>query len=149
MGKSINQALALDISLISIKNIIFIKDIKSSYLDLTQTSADLFGWASPDYGKGKREKDNKIISSMNKFAIYIMNREHSPLPLTPRQEACVFLLIRGKTLKEIAYILGISVRTVESYIELIKHKLDCNNKGQVIEKALDAGFLHYIPEEFL
>lgn len=93
--------------------------------------------------------DNKIVNSVNKPAIYILNPEHSPLPLSPREQSCVFLLIRGKIAKEIAYILGISARTVEAHIESIKHKLGCNTKGQIIEKALDAGFLYYIPEEFL
>ena len=95
--------------------------------------------------------DSKIknIININKSAMYIINSEHSPLPLSPQQQCCVFLLIRGKTLKEVAYILEISTRTVESHIEAIKHKLGCYNKGQIIEKAIDSGFLYYIPEALL
>ena len=49
-------------------------------------------------------------------------------------------------MKEIATILNLSVRTVESYFVIIKLKLGCNNKSQIIEKAINGGFLHYIPE---
>jgi DNA-binding CsgD family transcriptional regulator len=79
-------------------------------------------------------------------ATYILNSEHCPLPLSTRQQECVFWLIRGKTTKEVAYLLSLSERTVESYIEQIKYKLECYTKGQIIEKAIDAGFLYYIPE---
>ena len=49
------------------------------------------------------------------------NSKDCPLSLTVTQQECVFLLVRGKAIKEIAYILGLSNRTVEYYIEAIKH----------------------------
>jgi DNA-binding CsgD family transcriptional regulator len=55
--------------------------------------------------------------------------------------------MRGKSMKQIASILNLSVRTVESYFALIKLKLGCNNKSQIIEKAINSGFLHYIPDD--
>ena len=93
--------------------------------------------------------DKKIVGVLDRPATYILNSERCPLPLPPRQQECVFLLVRGKTFKEIAYLLRLSERTVEDYIECIKHKLGCHTKGQVIEKAIDSGFLFYIPERFL
>jgi len=93
-------------------------------------------------------REDQKISGFKKSLSYVLNPEHSPLPtLTPRQESIVFLMIRGKPMKEIAYILKISTRTVESHIEDIKFRLGCYTKGQVIEKAIDAGFLYYIPQE--
>ena len=93
--------------------------------------------------------DQKIISSTQKAAVYTLNAEHSPLSLTTRQQECVFLLVRGKTIKQIATILDLSVRTIESYIEAVKYRLNCTNKSQIIEKAIDSGFLYYIPESIL
>jgi len=94
--------------------------------------------------------DDQKISGLQKSASYILAPEHSPLSsLTPRQESIVFFMIRGKPMKEIAYILKISTRTVESHIEAIKFRLGCYTKGQVIEKAIDSGFLYYIPRELL
>ena len=93
--------------------------------------------------------DRKLVNLADKPTIYILNNEHSPLPLTERQQSCVFLLVRGKLIKEIASILEISARTVEEHIVAIKTKLGCNSRSQIIEKAISSGFLHYIPEDIL
>lgn len=93
--------------------------------------------------------DQKIINTIHGSASYILNEDYVPLPLTTRQQTCLFLLARGKTVKQIANILSISTRTVEEHIESIKHRLNCYSKSQVIEKAIDSGFLYYIPKEFL
>jgi len=91
--------------------------------------------------------DQKFRNSKDEPVIYILNQEHSPLPLSKQQQSCVFLLTRGKSMKEIAAILNLSVRTVESYFNVIKFKLGCNTKSQIIEKAINSNFLHYIPED--
>lgn len=78
-------------------------------------------------------------------ATYILNAEHCPFQLTERQETCLFLLVRGKSLKEIARALQISPRTVEDHLELIKDKLGCETKRDLVEKAIDCGFLYYLP----
>ena len=93
--------------------------------------------------------DKKVIDSFTKSTTYILNSERCPLPLPARQQECLFWLVRGKTMKEIAYLLGLSERTVEDYIYCIKYKLRCYTKGQLIDKAIDSGFLYYIPERFL
>jgi DNA-binding CsgD family transcriptional regulator len=95
--------------------------------------------------------DNKKFndSDNKKPKIYILNKEQTPLPLSRRQQTCLFLLIRGKSAKEIAKILDISYRTVEVHLALIKQKLDCNSRSQLIEIAISSGFLNYIPEDIL
>lgn len=80
---------------------------------------------------------------------YIISQTSKPFYLTRQQENCLFLLIRGKTSKEIAKILTISYRTVEAHIASIKHTLNCQNKSELIEKSIDQGFLYYIPQDFL
>jgi DNA-binding CsgD family transcriptional regulator len=116
-----------------------IAGIYGQVMDISNTN--MFNWCL-----ALNQFDQKLISTKNKPVIYILNQEHSPLPLSRQQQACVFLLIRGKSMKEIATILNLSVRTVESYFVIIKLKLGCNNKSQIIEKAINGGFLHYIPE---
>lgn len=93
--------------------------------------------------------DRKLVNLADKPTIYVLNNEHSPLPLTQRQQSCVFLLVRGKSIKEIASILEISQRTVEEHIVALKTKLGCNSRSSIIEKAISSGFLHYIPEDIL
>ena len=59
----------------------------------------------------------------------------------------MFYTLRGKTMKEIAKILNISWRTVESYIFRIKAKWNCETKKQIIEYGLLNGYLNYVPRE--
>lgn len=116
-----------------------VSGIYGQVMDISNTN--MFNWCL-----ALNQFDQKFISTQNKPVIYILNQEHSPLPLSKQQQACVFLLIRGNSMKQIASVLDLSVRTVESYFMIIKLKLGCNNKSQIIEKAINSGFLHYIPE---
>lgn len=52
--------------------------------------------------------------------------------LPKRQAACYFLLTKGFTSKEIGHRLGLSSRTVESYIAIIKSKLGIHYKNELI-----------------
>ena len=56
--------------------------------------------------------------------------------LTQRQLEVLKYLILGYTAKKIAISLDISYRTVENYIEILKLKLQCNSKGEMIEKVI-------------
>lgn len=67
--------------------------------------------------------------------------------LTPRQMDCLFYLLRGKTSKQIAEALGLSPRTVEQYVEQLKHKFSCKNKSELIETAINKGFINVIPSD--
>ena len=62
------------------------------------------------------------------------NRIVCGVRLSKRQYDCLIHLIHGKTTKEIARILDLSTRTVESYIETLKIKLNCYSKAQLIDK---------------
>lgn len=89
--------------------------------------------------------DTKLLGKRKKPASYVLSGGYSPFSLTKKQENCLFYLIRGKSIKEIGKILNISSRTVESHLDAIKLKLNCFNKAEIIEKALDSGFLFYVP----
>lgn len=56
--------------------------------------------------------------------------------LSAQEIKCLHLLIAGKTIKMIAKILNISPRTVEHYLENIRHKLHANSKSELIEKVI-------------
>lgn len=55
--------------------------------------------------------------------------------LSCRERECLKLLLRDKSAKETASILGLSPRTVEYYFENIKNKLSCWNKREVLQIA--------------
>ncbi|HVV67934.1 MAG TPA: LuxR C-terminal-related transcriptional regulator [Gammaproteobacteria bacterium] len=68
--------------------------------------------------------------------------------LSPRQEECLFWLLRGKSAKEIADLLGISKRTSEHYIESIKEKSGVRSKSELIDIALGKGFASNLPKHW-
>lgn len=73
---------------------------------------------------------------------YALKKPENPMAnfFSPREMDCINLLLFGYSYKHIANKLDLSSRTVESYIENIKIKLNCNNKQRLIEKLLDMGF---------
>lgn len=54
------------------------------------------------------------------------------LTLTSRQQDCAELLINGASTKEIAKVLQLSPRTVESHIEILKEKFSAKNRSQLV-----------------
>jgi DNA-binding CsgD family transcriptional regulator len=58
-----------------------------------------------------------------------------------REMDCARYLLQGKTMKEIAALLSISPRTVETYFAQLKEKLACHTKSQLISELLRRGFM--------
>jgi DNA-binding CsgD family transcriptional regulator len=69
--------------------------------------------------------------------------------LTPREEECLYYLIRGLSAKEIGRKLDLSNRTVEFYIAAIKDKLNCRKTSALIAKAIGIGYFDNIPTGIL
>ncbi len=70
----------------------------------------------------KNEKNlNRIVLVNNKNVI-----------LSERQFQCLSLVSIGKSSKEIAKILNLSFRTVDTHIEAVKVKFDCRRRSEVI-----------------
>ena len=88
------------------------------------------------------------LSSATSTTYWLNENNYSDL-LSERQNECLFYLIRGKSCREIAAILALSPRTIETHVEEIKNKLGCKNKSEVIEKAIENGLLYSIPKNFL
>jgi DNA-binding CsgD family transcriptional regulator len=77
---------------------------------------------------------------------YIIEKSYSKIALTTRQSECLFLLLQGKTAKQIAKILSISYRTVEEHTNYLKNKFGCQNKSELIVRAIEQGFMNIIPQ---
>ena len=72
--------------------------------------------------------------------IFCLGKKTEKVSLSKRQEEVLFYLVRGKSAKLTAKIMGISFRTVEHYIDILKNKLNCQTKAELIEYALNNGF---------
>jgi DNA-binding CsgD family transcriptional regulator len=114
-----------------------------NYIDITHNPFFNFSHIFFDEAIAKRDHtiDNQfsytIVDTLDEFNI------------SQRQLECLFYLLRGKSANEIALVLGLSKRTVETHIENIKFKLQCDNKNKVIEFAIDNGLLNYLPRTLL
>ena len=67
------------------------------------------------------------------------------ISLSPRESEVLFLILRGKTAKLAAAVMGLSYRTVEQYLDTIKLKFGVSTKGDLIDAAVGRGYMHYIP----
>src|SRR5262249_40388746 len=92
------------------------------------------------------KKDKKLIETDKQQIIYILSDSHFNFQLTEKQKICLFYLLRGKTAKEIAKILRLAPKTIESRVEHLKNKMGCHYKSELIDKALENGLLYYIPK---
>lgn len=88
-------------------------------------------------GQSKEQFSYLITNSIEKYNI------------TDRQFDCIYYLLRGKPASKIGQLLNLSRRTIETHIDMLKRKLNCCSKSELIEKALDAGMLNYIPRKIL
>src|SRR6267142_670072 len=72
---------------------------------------------------------------------YLAKSELPPDPLTPREREVLQLVAAGKTTKEVAELLGISVKTAESHRTHIIQKLDTSNTAGVVRYAIRQGLI--------
>lgn len=90
---------------------------------------------------------NISISSLNNYEVILPKLKHNVFhelkdirlvcnennaTFTKRETECIFLMILGKTTKEIAKEMNISPRTIEDNINSIKFKLGCSFKSQIV-----------------
>jgi DNA-binding NarL/FixJ family response regulator len=64
-----------------------------------------------------------------------------PEPLSPREREVLQLVAEGKTTKEIASVLGISVKTAESHRMRIMSKLDIHETASLVRYAIRRGMV--------
>jgi DNA-binding NarL/FixJ family response regulator len=62
-------------------------------------------------------------------------------PLSPRERQVVQLVSEGKTSKEIAVLLGVTVKTAESYRTRIMEKLDIHDTAGLVRYAIRRGLI--------
>lgn len=77
---------------------------------------------------------------------YLDSQQEWNLP--PRQGECFFWLLQRKSAREIALLLKLSTRTVESYIDLIKSRFNVKTITELLEVADAKGISNYIPRHW-
>lgn len=96
----------------------------------------------------------KAIQEVSRGSIYVTPRvsqavvqafrnktDLSPEPLSPRERQVLQLVAEGKTTKEVAGILGISVKTADSHRSRIMEKLDIHETAGLVRYAVRRGLI--------
>jgi len=77
-----------------------------------------------------QDSKKKHAPSTLRNCVYL-GPSHNYQSLTHRELECLLWFTQGKSVPEIAIILGISSRTAEKYFENLKIKLNCRTQGQL------------------
>jgi DNA-binding NarL/FixJ family response regulator len=72
---------------------------------------------------------------------YLAGGEVAREPLTPRERQVLQLVAEGKTTKEVATFLNLSVKTVESYRARLMDKLDIHDTATLVRYAIRRGLI--------
>lgn len=72
---------------------------------------------------------------------YLAKTDLPPEPLTPREREVLQSVAEGKTTKEIAVLLGISVKTADSHRTNIMEKLDIHQTAGLVRYAIRRGLI--------
>jgi two-component system response regulator NreC len=70
-----------------------------------------------------------------------LSKSDVPDPLTPREREVLRLVAEGKTTKEIAALLGISVKTAEAHRMRVMRKLETHNTASTVRYAIRQGLV--------
>ncbi|HZI92714.1 MAG TPA: response regulator transcription factor [Patescibacteria group bacterium] len=79
--------------------------------------------------------------SRDAVKLFLENKDVKSDPLSPREREVLQLIAEGKTTKEVAAILGISVKTAESHRTRIMEKLDIHETATLVRYAIRRGVI--------
>ncbi|MBS0351337.1 MAG: helix-turn-helix transcriptional regulator [Proteobacteria bacterium] len=81
--------------------------------------------------------------------LYHYSERYEHWNLSQRQGECLFWLLKRKSASEIGALLGLTKRTVESYIRLIKSKFQVHTWSELSDFADEQGLQSYIPKHWI
>lgn len=84
--------------------------------------------------------------SMASGMSYLIDHLPEQPSLPPREAEVLFLLLRCRGIRRIAAIMGLSPRTVEQYLAQLRDKFAVTSKNELIDLAMQRGYLNYIPQ---
>src|SRR3989442_1184938 len=108
------------------------------YVVKTQASTDLVR-AIHEVLRGMMYLSPRVSRTL--VQAYLAKSELPPDPLTPREREVLQLVAEGKTTREVAGVLGISVKTAESHRTHILRKLDTPNIAGLVRYAIRQGLV--------
>ncbi|HLJ26818.1 MAG TPA: response regulator transcription factor [Candidatus Angelobacter sp.] len=114
-------------------------EVGASGYVLKDTPAPQLLSAVRDVYKGGKYLSSQVLGKLvEDFRARVRDTRMRPRmsTLTPREREILKLLAEGNSVKEIAVILGLSVKTVEAHKFNLMRKLDIHNKAQLVTYAI-------------
>lgn len=114
-------------------------EVGASGYVLKDTPAPQLLTAVRDVYKGGKYLSSQVLGKLvEDFRSRVRDTRLRPriATLTPREREILKLLAEGNSVKEIAVILGLSVKTVEAHKFNLMRKLDIHNKAQLVTYAI-------------
>ena len=106
---------------------------------LKDTPATQLVTAVKDVYKGGKYLSSRVLGKLvEDFRARVRDTKMRPRmsTLTPREREILKLLAEGNSVKEIAVLLGLSVKTIEAHKFNLMRKLDIHNKAQLVTVAI-------------
>ncbi len=110
----------------------------TGYVVKTEAASDLVR-ALDDVLHGSTYLSSKVSRAI--VQAYLEKRDLLPDPLTHRERQVLQLIAEGKTTKEVANLLGISVKTAEAHRTNIMSKLDTHGTAGLVRYAIRRGLV--------
>ena len=110
----------------------------NGYVLKTRASADLVQ-AIREVARGALYLSEGV--SREALRAYNANEEKLADPLSGREREVLQLIAEGKSMKEIAAVLGISVKTIETHRRRLVAKLDIHETAGLVRYAIRRGFI--------
>ena len=108
------------------------------YIVKTEAAADLVR-AIGEVVQGKIYLSSVVSQAV--IEAYRAKAEPPPDPLTPREREVLQLVAEGKTCKEIAQLLGVTLNTAETYRTRVMEKLDIHETAGLVRYAVRRGLI--------
>lgn len=112
--------------------------IEEYHQDVTGKKCIAVVHKKPFYDEG-----GHLVGIIGSYSKIILKKNLRQPSLPKRQLEVIQLLCEGLSAKQIAFKMKISVRTVEYYIEIIKSKMGCQNKTELIKQAILFGYANF------
>ncbi|MBT4879833.1 MAG: hypothetical protein HOI80_01425 [Alphaproteobacteria bacterium] len=106
--------------------------------------------------KGKKKQPNKVVEEVPKKDVFAERTKVDTLKISIakaipekdkfiryREAEAIYFLSRGRTMKETAFCMSLSPRTVEKYLENVRSRLECFSKSELIEVFLKNKLQNY------
>ena len=114
-------------------------EVGASGYVLKDTPAAQLVTAVREVYKGGKYLSSQVLGKLvEDFRAHVRDAKMRPRisTLTPREREILKLLAEGNSVKEIAVLLGLSVKTVEAHKFNLMRKLDIHNKAQLVTYAI-------------